>query len=96
MPEGAYDMVDPTQMPILVKHVMDRFPADAELVLRCALESERFRSLCEDYALALEASRRLESVDRQIVESRIADYRALMSDLEQEIRRTLEIRRRGQ
>jgi hypothetical protein len=89
-------MVNRAEMPILVRHVMDRFPADAELVLRCALESERFRSLCEDYALALEASRRLEAVDRQIVESRIADYRALMNDLEQEIHKTLEIRRRSQ
>jgi hypothetical protein len=93
---GADEVVNPAEMPILVKHVMDRFPADAELVLKCALESERFRSLCEDYALALEASRRLESLERPIVERRIADYRALMSDLEQEIQRTLQTRRESQ
>jgi hypothetical protein len=78
-------------MPILVKHVMDRFPAEADLVLRCALESESFRSLCEDYALALEALRRLEAFDRHMVESRIADYRVLMRELEREIQGILEI-----
>jgi len=87
-------MADPAQMPILVRHVMDRFPADADLVLQCALENERFRSLCEDYALALEALRRLEALDRRMVESRIADYRALMTDLEREIQSTLEVNKK--
>ena len=78
-------MADPAETPISIRYVTGRFPADGDLILRCAQTDSAFRSLCEDYALALEVVRRLVGVERQKVESRIAEYRALVADLESDI-----------
>jgi hypothetical protein len=82
-------MPDPVQLPIFIRHVVARFPGHADLILRSARSDGDFCSLCEDYAVALEAVRRLEASDRPIVESRIAEYRVLVSDLEGDIQRML-------
>jgi hypothetical protein len=80
---------DSVQLPIFIKDVVDRFPGDAVLIARYARGDSGFCSLCEDYALALEVVRRLETSERAMVERRIADYRALMRELEGDIQRML-------
>jgi hypothetical protein len=78
-------MSDKPTLPTLIQHVIDRFPGRPADVVRRFLESESFRALCEDYELATTTLRRLETVERLQVESRIVEYRNLIQDLEKEI-----------
>jgi len=87
-------MADSDQVPTLIKPVMDRFPADADLIRRHARRDSDFLTLCEDYATAFETLRRLEVSNRAMIRSRIAEYRALMRDLEGDIERMLDTRRK--
>ena len=88
-------MSGPATMPPEVRHVIDRFPAQADLIVRLAAQSETFRAICEDYALAVETLQRFEALGRaQLenkaqVEHKIADYRGIVLDLAQEIERSL-------
>ncbi len=90
-------MSGPATMPSEVKHVIQRFPAQADLIVRLAAQSESFRAICEDYALAIETLQRFETLGRaQLenkaqVERKIADYRGIVLDLAQEIERSLGI-----
>ena len=88
-------MSDPATMPPEVKRVIERFPTQADLILRLAAQSESFRAICEDYALAVESLQRFEALARAQVENKaqverkIADYRGIVLDLAQEIERSL-------
>lgn len=67
-----------------VRRVMERFPESADAIAQLAGESEAFQSICEDYDLGLATLRQFEAQlggNRQ----RIAEYRALLFDLEREI-----------
>jgi hypothetical protein len=78
-------MIDGPKLPTTIQHVIDRFPGRPAEILSRFLESESFRALCEDYELAASTLQRLETVERAQVESRIAEYRSLIRDLETEI-----------
>jgi hypothetical protein len=83
---GAAAMVNEPRLPTTIQQVIDRFPGGRPTdVIRRFLESESFRALCEDYELATTTLQRLETVERTQVESRIAEYRSLIRDLEKEI-----------
>ncbi len=88
-------MSGPATMPSEVKHVIQRFPAQADLIVRLAAQSESFRTICEDYALAVETLQRFEALGHAQLESKaqlehkIADYRSIVLDLAQEIERLL-------
>jgi hypothetical protein len=67
--------------------VVEQFPGKAALVRRLVLRDEGFRGLCEDYALA-QASlagfvARSDAADRP----EIAEYHAVIAELEREIGR---------
>lgn len=64
-------------------------PDRAEEIARLAANSEPFRSLCEDYALAVSTLRRLESENRQQDVERMVEYRELIGELERELSESL-------
>jgi hypothetical protein len=82
-------MSEEANLPVVIQTVIQRFPGRPGEIVRYCLEDESFRALCEDYGLAAETLRRLETVERSQVESRIAEYRSLLDDLEREIAREL-------
>ena len=69
-----------------VDHVIEHFPESAAVVRRLYLRDERFRSVCEDFALSIHSLRRFEArvdADRR---PEVEDYRKLLRELEQELR----------
>lgn len=67
------------------QHVIDRFPQQAQLISKLLVESEEFRSLCEDHALVVETIARLESEERDRAEGLIREYRDFLLELELDI-----------
>jgi hypothetical protein len=80
--------------PVIIRRVIERFPECTREVLRRFLTDDAFRALCEDYDLAAETLRRLETVERSRVESRIDEYRGVLDALEREI--AIELSRVGE
>jgi hypothetical protein len=72
-----------------LREAIERFPDKAPALRRLALRDQTFRSLCEDYGLAHASlagfQARTDAADRP----EIADYRALIAELETEIERSL-------
>jgi hypothetical protein len=66
--------------------VLGRFSERPALVRRLAMESEAFRSLCEDFALAANTLAQLNGrQDRDRHAAVISDYVLLVADLEKDI-----------
>jgi hypothetical protein len=65
------------------------FPDRAEEVSRLALRSETFRAICEDYGMATEALQLLETRKLPQDVEKMPEYRALIKDLESELKREL-------
>jgi hypothetical protein len=65
------------------------FPERAEEISRLALRNDAFRTICEDYGMALEALKRLEIRNHPLDLEKILEYRALIRDLERELREEL-------
>jgi len=55
-------------------------------VSRLALRSEKFRSLCEEYGLAVEALDRLEVLNHPKDVERMREFRTLIADLTEELK----------
>ena len=53
---------------------------------RLALRNERFRSLCEEYGLAVEALDRLAALNQPKDAERISEFRTLVADLTEELK----------
>ncbi len=67
--------------------VVERFPDQQASILRLARSDESFRALCEEYDLARKSYGRLQvSPDRA---AEVAEYRAVIAELEEEIRQFL-------
>lgn len=69
------------------------FPESGEAVSELALRSEAFRSLCEDYGLAMEALRQLELRNRPEDVEKMHEYRRLLHELEGELRTAFDTRK---
>ena len=69
-----------------IARIRGLFPERAEDIPRLALQNDAFRSICEDYGMALEALNRLEVRNHPLDLEKILEYRALISDLERELR----------
>jgi hypothetical protein len=78
-------MMGPAGRPIDITQTVRRFPEDADLVARLVAEDETFRTICEDYNLALMTLHGLEAQHQTRDSAAIADYRALILELEREI-----------
>lgn len=64
-------------------------PDRADEIARLAAQSEPFRSLCEDYALAVSTLRQLETENREQDAERMVEYRELIGELERELSESL-------
>jgi hypothetical protein len=65
------------------------FPEWAEEIPRLVLRDDAFRTICEDYGMALEALKGLEIRNHPVDLEKIVEYRALIRDLERELREEL-------
>lgn len=65
------------------------FPERAEEIARLALRNDAFRTICEDHGMALDALKRLEIRNHPLDLEKILEYRALIRDLERELREEL-------
>jgi len=65
------------------------FPEWADEIPRLVLRNDAFRTICEDYGIALEALKGLEIRNHPTDLEKIVEYRALIRDLEREIREAL-------
>jgi hypothetical protein len=65
------------------------FPDRADELARLVMSSEAFRSLCEDYELAVNTLQQLEIQGRPQDAERTFEYRRLTADLERELSDTL-------
>lgn len=75
-----------SQMAVHMARVRKLFPDWAEEVSRLALRNEEFRTLCEDYGMAVEALDLLEIRNRPQDVEKMHEYRALIRDLEKELK----------
>jgi hypothetical protein len=65
------------------------FPEWAGEIPRLVLRDDAFRTICEDYGMALEALKGLEIRNHPMDLEKIVEYRALIRDLERELREEL-------
>ena len=70
--------------------MIKRFPDHELAIERLARSSETFRSICEDYAVAVEALRRWGRATDPKRAVSIAELGNSLAELEREIRQTLE------
>jgi hypothetical protein len=68
-----------------VTHVIKRFPEHELAIERLVRRSECFRSMCEDYAVGVEALRRWERSTDPKRTVRIAELRESLAELEEEM-----------
>lgn len=79
-------MSEPEPPGLDLTQVLERFCGDATLIRRLAVVDDTFWSICEDYALARKTLAQLEkSEPREKHGVEIAEYVALVADLEREI-----------
>src|SRR5690242_7854319 len=69
-----------------IARVRRLFPQRAEDVSRLALRNGPFRTICEEYGMALEGLNTLELRNHPLDLEKILEYRALIQDLEKELR----------
>ena len=72
-----------------IDRVLERFPECAVLARRLYLGDERFRSICEDFALAHKSLRNFEERADADLRPEIDDYRSLIKELEEELQKYL-------
>jgi ribosomal protein S19E (S16A) len=66
-------------------YVIERLPQHELAIQRLVRTCETFRSICEDYAVGIEALRRWEGSTEPRRSERIAELRDALAELEQEI-----------
>ena len=71
-------------------HVIERFPEHELAIERLVRSSDSFRSMCEDYAVGVEALGRWKRGADPKRAVRIAELRESLAELETEISRALE------
>jgi len=80
----------PERLAIDMNQLLERFPGDAALIALLLVQSDAFRNLCEDLILAKSALANLDRFQRQQQAAKIAEYRQLVAELENEIAEALE------
>jgi hypothetical protein len=66
-------------------HIIKRFPEHELAIERLVRKNEDFRSMCEDYAVGVEALRRWERATDPKRSARIAELRESLAELEEEM-----------
>lgn len=77
-------------MPMATRDVVERFPEHLLTIKRLVVKNESFRAMCEDYAAGVEALRRWNGSRDPKREARIAELRASLAEIEDEIQTALE------
>jgi hypothetical protein len=72
-------------MPAVSRSVVARFPEHELAIERLFRRCESFRSMCEDYALGVEALQRWQSAPASKRETAIVELRHSLAELEAEI-----------
>jgi hypothetical protein len=83
-------VIDPNQQSVDTTPLLECFPRYAALLTRLLAEDDAFRTLCEDFMLAKTTLFQLEAFERTTVVAKIAEYRQIVHDLEQEIAEVLQ------
>jgi hypothetical protein len=79
-------VISPEQVPLDTDQLVGRFPRQAALIVRLLVQDEAFRAMCEDWVLAKSAlATQLEGIQSDQHPAKIADYRRLVAELEEEI-----------
>ena len=71
-------------------YVIKRFPGRERAIKGLFRTSGSFRTLCEDYQQCDQALERWNATDTEVSQTRVAEYSALMEELEAEIIETLD------
>ncbi|MDS9469813.1 hypothetical protein RGQ15_19835 [Paracoccus sp. MBLB3053] len=74
--------------------VIERFPQLSTAVRQLFLRDSEFRAICEDFSLALESLHRFEARPDAPMRTEVDDYRNLVRELEEELRRHIEADRK--
>jgi hypothetical protein len=77
-------------MPKPATHVIQRFPEHELAIERLVRKNEDFRSMCEDYAVGIEALEHWERATDPKRGARIAELRESLAELEEEMLEALE------
>ena len=89
-------MAVPGHQSLDIGQLVERFPQDAALVARLLAEDEGFRNLCEDFVLAKTTLFQLETLQRERELTKIAEYRQIVAELENEIVEVLRCAKQAQ
>lgn len=90
-------MIPPEHIALDAGQLVGRFPREAALIAHLLAQDEAFRSMCEDWVLAKGAlAAQLEKVQSAQESAKIADYRRLVAELEDEIVDALDHAHRSQ
>ncbi len=68
-----------------VDHVAERFPERMDAVRRLYLRDERFRAVCEDFALSMISLRKFEARPDADIRPEVEDFRTVVLELEEEL-----------
>jgi hypothetical protein len=74
--------------------VLERFPEAIQAIRKAFLRDDRFRTACEDYALACDCLARFEALPDAEGREEVADYRSVIAELETELAALLSSERR--
>jgi len=75
---------------LFMGQLFEQFPGDAALIARLLVQSDAFRNMCEDLVLAKNALMQLEAFQRERQPKKVAEYRQLTAELEDEIAKAIE------
>lgn len=79
-------MISPEHVPLDADQLVGRFPREAALIARLLVQDDGFRAMCEDWVLAKTTlANQLEGIQSEQQPAKIADYRRLVAELEDEI-----------
>ncbi len=81
------------RMPHMLDHILDRFRELRVEIEKAALQDDRFRTLCEDYGVAVEAFEFWSASAGARSPTMIEEYRRLLVELEAEIFAEIQKRR---
>ena len=79
-----------SDLSVVLLQLLERYPGDSALVESLFMENGTFRTVCEDLALAKRTLQKLETFRKQGELTKIAEYRELVSELENEVADVLE------
>lgn len=69
----------------MARHIRERYPDKKEGIDRLMVEDPKFRNVCEDYDICVNALRYWTNSKEPEAEIRVKEYRTLVRELEEEV-----------